>query len=494
VSDAIYALGDVLGCETPGSSTCVAQALVDLGCAHLILDARYASVEVVVALHGTVSLLASQLIWWAAVNRSVELSNHVECPEPWPNIPEGDYTALEAAAWLPGSSRTKMAIPDELHLPDAEGGLLRSDLVERIRAEPQRSVSALADAAIHGHTDLFSLAMGTPHTSFRPIDLFGLRFIAEAATDANVACLAAASAARIRLRIGQATDALERLDQAMSRTQYADPVHRALLIWAEALVQQEIGDESAAIARFEEAVVIVHNQRDLALLATLHRQWAEVLAERGRSEFAAHHFRLARGLYRQQGNVEGLSAALRGAAELAVMGQETISAEALFDQAEMTTTSDIEQANRLLGQVGLAIVQHSWERARRLLKRIERIGLQHPLALANLHRRLADVAFRSGDLVNASRESDTARGWYERAGKKASAARCVRLQGDVEALQNNLESALKLYRRAAHMHIRTGDWIGMHRTISHAREICDPDSAARLSRLSTELMMFGSAR
>ena len=160
----------------------------------------------------------------------------------------------------------------------------------------------------------------------------------------------------------------------------------------------------------------------------------------------------------------------------------------------MTTTSDMEQANRLLGQAGLAIVQHDWERARRLLKRTERIGLDHPLAHANRHRRLADVAFRSGDLVNASREAELARSGYERAGKKASAARCLRLQGDVESLQNNLESALKFYRRAAHIHIRTGDWIGMHRTISHAREICDPDTAARLSRLSTELMMFGSTQ
>jgi len=492
VSDAVFVIGHELNCEVPGRSTCVAEALAALGPMHLVIDARFASAELAVALHGTVSLLASQLTWWVAVHRPVDLPNHIACPETAPEVGDARVVNLDVAAWLPGSPRSATTVPEAFRLPDTERVLLRADLAERIRIESLRSPAALADGLIHTHAELFTLATGTPQGRVTPMDLFGLRFIAEAATDANVACLAAAAAARVRLQIGQFTEALERIDQAMSRTQYADPVHRALLMWAEALVQQTIGDESTSVARFEDALVIVHNARDLALLATLHRQWAESLAERGLSQKASQHFRMARGLYRQQGNGEGLCAALRGAADLAVVAKEVISAEALYDQAEMTTTTDIEQANRLLGQASLAITQREWERARLLLKRTARIGIDHPLVLGSLHRRLADVALRSQDCVNAREEAELARGFYERAGRPTAVARCLRLMGDAEALQGHVQDAIKLYRRAAHVHIRTGDWVGMHRTIAHARVLCDGEPSARLGRLSTELMMFGS--
>ena len=110
--------------------------------------------------------------------------------------------------------------------------------------------------AIGAHQDLFGLATGESFDAVDPSSLWGLRFIAESATDPNVACLAGAAAARVRLRIGQGPEALERLDQTLSRTLLADPVHRAMLLWAEALVYQEMGDASAA-ARFAEAAEAV---------------------------------------------------------------------------------------------------------------------------------------------------------------------------------------------------------------------------------------------
>ena len=433
VADAVYAVGYALGSTAPGRASGVGEAAA--GLRHLVIDARYATAPIIVGLQGSISVLAPKVTWWAAVSKTVPMPNHVACVEDTPPLEEALPPELELAAWLPGSPRAVLPISAALEQPDVPRRSLRSDAVERVHSHPQRSIASAADMAIGSHQDLFSLAMGSTSEAVDPDSLWGLRFVAESATDPNVACLAGAAAARVRLQIGQGPEALERLDQTLSRTLLADPVHRAMLLWAEALVFQEMGDAAVAAARFSEATEAVHNGRDLALLATMHRQWGDRLMTRGLLEGASTHLRTARGIYRRLGDEEGMSATLRGAADLAVLHREYVSAEALYEQAEMTTTTDLEQVNRVLGQLGLAVAQGAWERARALLGRVKRMGVSHPVVEANIDRREADLALRSGDWVSATQAALRASTGYSAAGETSAAARCWRIAGDAQALQ-----------------------------------------------------------
>ena len=223
----------------------------------------------------------------------------------------------------------------------------------------------------------------------------------------------------------------------------------------------------------------------------MHRQWGDRLMIRGLLEGASLHLRTARGLYRRLGDEEGMSATLRGAADLAVLHGEHVSAEALYEQAEMNTTTDIEQANRILGQLGLAVAQRAWERARALLGRMKRMGASHPVLKANLDRRRADLALRSGDWVSASQAAQRAARAYGASGEAAAAARCWRIAGDAEALQDSPADALALYKRAAYGQIRISDWVGMQITVKHASALCSEGVGRRLGKLSAELSMLG---
>ena len=491
-SDAVYALGYALGGAVPGRASGVGEAAAALR--HIIIDARYTTATVVMALQESISALAPQVVWWAAVPEPVSLPNHVACPEETPPLEEDLPPELELAAWLPGSPRAVLPISASLAQPDVSGRSLRSDAVRRVHAHPQRSIAAAADMAIGAHQDLFGLATGDAFAAVDPQSLWGLRLLAESATDPNVACLAGAAAARVRLQIGQGPEALERLDQTLSRALLADPVHRATLLWAEALVYQKMGESAVAAARFSEACEAVHNARALRLLATMHRQWGERLMTRGLRESASLHLRTARGLYRRLGDEEGMSATLRGAADLAVLHGEHVSAEALYEQAEMNTTTDFEQVNRVLGQVGLAVAQGAWERARVLLGRVKRMGVSHPVLKANTDRREADLALRSGDWVTALQAAQRAALAYSAAGEASAAARCWRIAGDAQALQGAAREALTMYRRAAHAQIRISDWVGMEITVRHAAALTSEDVGRQLSTLSAELSMLGGPR
>jgi len=491
VSDAVLILGHALKCETPGSAAAVADKLSRTDSAQIVLDARHVPAGLVIALHSNVSLLAPHQIWWAALRDPAPLPNHVSTPEPWPALPTDLAVDIDAAAWLPGSPRIAVNLSaDQLQI-DTARPCLRPDLAFQLRSQPRRSVGSVADAAIHTHRDLLVYAIGEISGRPDPMALFGLRLIAESATDPNIACLAAAAAARVRLMVGQPIDALARIDQALSRTTLADPVHRAILIWTEAIVQLGIGERALASARFEEAITVVHSQRDLNLLATMHRQWADAITARGLMRQAAEHYRTARGLYRRQGNHEGMSATVRGAADIAVCSGETLSAEALYDQADMSTTTDIEQANRLVGQAGLAIATRAWGTASALFGRLQRMQPTEPLILANIKRREADQAFHSGDLVSATQAAQDAQKLYAQAGATAAGARCKRLETDAAVLQGELKTALRGYRDAAHIQIKTGDWLGLQRTVEHMSHLCEPQTGLSIKKISAELVLLG---
>jgi tetratricopeptide (TPR) repeat protein len=472
----------------------VATALSDRSLHHLVVDARTVDPELVGAFHSMVSGLSHKTLWWVAIHEPESLANHVATNDPVPAIDEDLPAPIEAGVWFPNSPRVRLSLPPQLSAPDAPNGCLRPDVIAQLRKHPRRSLNAVVDGLILNHQDLFPAATEMTLGPLEPTELFGLRLIAEYATDDNVACLAAASAARIRLRYGQGTEALNRIDQALARTTRADPAHRALIVWAEAVVQLHLGDISRAEARFAEATALVQVSRDLSLLATIHRRWGDALTSRSLLTRASKQYRVARGLYRQRGDGEGISAALRGTADIAVAAGELFSAEALYDQAEMNTTTDEEQFNRQLGGIGLAISQRNWTRANKMLRRARNIGDPSSLTQANLNRREADAALRSGDAVSAQPTALASGKLFTDAGRPIASAASLRLQADAMAMQGELRHAFTLYSATIQAQSRAGDWTGLERTITRLvvleRSAGEESQAVELESIVQELSLF----
>jgi tetratricopeptide (TPR) repeat protein len=494
LADCTLVLGHALELALPGSSAAVATALSDRSLHHLVVDARTVDPELVGAFHSMVSGLSHKTLWWVAIHEPESLANHVATNDPVPAIDEDLPAPIEAGVWFPNSPRVRLSLPPQLSAPDAPNGCLRPDVIAQLRKHPRRSLNAVVDGLILNHQDLFPAATEMTLGPLEPTELFGLRLIAEYATDDNVACLAAASAARIRLRYGQGTEALNRIDQALARTTRADPAHRALIVWAEAVVQLHLGDISRAEARFAEATALVQVSRDLSLLATIHRRWGDALTSRSLLTRASKQYRVARGLYRQRGDGEGISAALRGTADIAVAAGELFSAEALYDQAEMNTTTDEEQFNRQLGGIGLAISQRNWTRANKMLRRARNIGDPSSLTQANLNRREADAALRSGDAVSAQPTALASGKLFTDAGRPIASAASLRLQADAMAMQGELRHAFTLYSATIQAQSRAGDWTGLERTITRLvvleRSAGEESQAVELESIVQELSLF----
>ena len=467
VADAILLTGHQIGVVCPGRTSSVASALASLPIDHIVWDGRNVSPDVIHAAHSAVTALTNELHSWVSAEHASDFAAAVATPNAPEPIAVELPTELDVLAWLPTSRRFQISVPPALQRPDAQKGRLRVDVLNQLRKAPRRSIGSIADEVIHHHQDLFPIAIGASIGNVLPQELFGLRLIAEYASDENVACLAAAASSALRVRFGQPADALERIDQGLRRTSYADPAHRSLLVWAEARVHLSMGDLPSAEARFVDATSLAHAARDLALLATMHRRWADALSGHGEHERAAGHYRSARALYRQHAHPEGVSAALRGSADQAVALGETLSAEVLYDQAEMHTTTDVEHANRLLGWAGLAIAQADWRRAKTHLDRAARTAPNEPLIQANCLRRRADLALRSGDPITAIELANQALQLYALWGFSGSSARCRRLCGDAEAIQGAYNSVMRHYREAIQEHMQGGDIRGAERTVEH---------------------------
>ena len=491
VADAILLTGHAIGLACPGRASSVAAALATMPIKHLVWDGRNVSPDVIHATHSALMALTQGLQSWASADMAVDFAASVSTPGE--STPPVDHLPadLDVLAWLSPNQRIQIPIPDELQRPDSVPGRLRIDVLENLKKHPRRSIGSIADQVIHHHQHLFAIAVGASISDVTPEDLFGLRLIAEYASDENVACLAAAAASALRVRFGQPADALERIDQGLRRTSFADPAHRSLLVWAESRVQLSMGDISTAEARFVDATSLAHAARDLGLLATMHRRWADALSAQGEHERAAAHYRSARSLYRQRASPEGVSAALRGSADQAIALGETLSAEALYDQAELQTTTDIEQANRLIGWAGLAIAQADWSRARTFLERANRTAPNNPLIQANCLRRKADLSLRSGDPITAIELAKDALQLFAEWGFNGASARCRRLCGDAEAIQGAHKNAMLHYRQAMQEHLQGGDKRGAERTAKHIvsllRSQKQDESAQRIEAIMHEL-------
>ncbi len=496
VADCVLATGTAMNLPVPGRTADVAAALGHLNLRDMVFDARTIAPELTVPLYAALSALSPQTRWWAAIHEPTPLPNHVPTSEVAEPIDiESLPATIEAGIWFPDSPRAQLNLPSALQRPDAPASLLRVDLFPILQSNPRRSLGAVVDSLVHSHNDLFSIATESQPDGIHASELFGLRLIAEYASDENVACLAGAAAIRCRLRVGQPTEAIERAEQVLARSNRADPAHRALVVWAEAVVQLHTGDNHRAQARFADAVALAEASRDKALLATMNRRWGDRLYARRLFNQASHRYRVALGLYRQQGDPEGACASLRGTADIAVAAGELLSAEALFDQAELNTTTAAEEVNRLLGRLTLSIAARQWDGVEQLKNRIRRIGIRTTTASAGLRRREADRALRNGDAVTAASEASIAEEQYEAAGEAAAAAGCIRLQADSAAAQGELNQALSLYRKAIDAQARCGDWLGLARTVEHLGHLDHSrgnlTEATEMMEISRDLMMMG---
>ena len=125
---------------------------------------------------------------------------------------------LDVLTWLSPNQRIQIPIPDELQRPDSVPGRLRIDVLENLKKHPRRSIGSIADQVIHHHQHLFAIAVGASISDVTPEDLFGLRLIAEYASDENVACLAAAAASALRVRAARGTKCQRRRPGAQIRS------------------------------------------------------------------------------------------------------------------------------------------------------------------------------------------------------------------------------------------------------------------------------------
>ena len=492
LADAILQVGWAINAQSPGSPVSVGAALAAKGNLTLAIDARTAGPEMVTALHNSLSTLTVSCNWLAASleeqpdrRQVITKSTHQQPPNEVP-------IEVELATVLPGSRRMAIQLSAPYQAVDAPPGFVNPHIVRHIKKHPRHSNAALAAMMIEQHQELMAIATGSVLNEIdSPMDIFGLRFIAEHGSDSNFSCFAAAAEARLRNCLGQSTEAFERIAQTVSQNLLADPAHRALLAWADAQLHLDLGDLPRAEQRFKDATQLVHMSRDLSLLSTMHRRWADTLASRFELRHAVENYQTARSLFRRRGDIEGMAATLRGSADLAVAAGETISAEALYDQAEMTTTTEIEQANRHLGWAGLFTAKGQLTRAKKFVEKAARVAGHSSLIIANCARRKADISIRSGDPITAALEAETARIFYAQHGHHAAAGHCMRMLGEAAALQGNIDEATNHYRRALNVQIRVGDMRGLHRTISHIvaieEELGDIEKAKAFRRISTRL-------
>jgi tetratricopeptide (TPR) repeat protein len=492
LADTVLQLGWAINAQSPGSPVSVGATLAAMGELTIAIDARTSAPELVTALYGSISTLAVSCTWMVATLEEQSDQVQVITANAAAPVPNEIPIDVELAAVLPDSQR--MAIPLEAiyQSTDAPSGCVAPHIVHQIRRHPRHSNAALCEHMVEKHQDLLSIATGSMVNEIEsPMDLYGLRFIAEHSSDSNFSCFAAAAEARLRNSLGQPTEAFERIAQNLSQNLLADPAHRALVAWADAQVHLDLGDIHRAEQRFKDATQLVHMSRDLSLLATMHRRWADTLTTRLELTHAIENYQIARALFRRRGDIEGMAATLRGSADLAVAAGETISAEALYDQAEMTTTSDIEQANRHLGWAGLFTAKGQLTRAKTFIEKAARVGARCTLITANCARRKADISIRSGDPITAAIEAESARSFYAQHGHHAAAGRCMRILGDAASLQGHTEEATSHYRRALNAQIRVGDMNGLQRTISHIvaleEELGDLDKAKAFRQIAARL-------
>ncbi|MDP6935411.1 MAG: hypothetical protein QGG40_20995, partial [Myxococcota bacterium] len=397
-----------------------------------------------------------------------------------PTAPPGllEAIALEAPALalleagLPSKALDKLDLDRTAsHLVSTTGShwALPTHLAAQVRSQHSLQPAHLATRWLHRLSPTLSLAVGDDLPGdAAPPDFITLRWMAEVLPNPHDACRVAAAAAHLLIRWGQATVACDLLETAERRNTRARPGARALLAWAEAHARLELGYGAEGKAAFHEAQRRMKEDTDIALEATLTRRWADALLLRGDARSAARHLQAARTLHRAARDSAGVTAALRGTGDCAVQLGETVSAEALYDQARGGPAPTTEHISLRLGQAGLFLSRGNLARARRLVEVAREEDGEGDILRGNLARREAELALRAEDADAAIAHSREAARRYGRAGLRVSVAQAGRLLADALASKGALADAARTYRKVIEIQVRLRDLTGLARTLEHA--------------------------
>ncbi len=503
IEDAVLVVGWAMGLLAPGSHLELGRALRKLRGPMILLDGRGMQEDLLHGLKKKLTPVTHEARWILVVDAGVAPTNSIgagvlgEAPSP----PFSDRLPIQAHAlgWLlagiPGAAEEAFSC----RVPGLNRQAIWPTAARHLRTQSTHSASRIADALGPEFQRHLQIGLGGPvPQGTLPADFFALRWIGRHASEVGHATMAIAAACRLALAWSMPGEANALIEEALPRTPSSDGTCQALLQWAHARVAMDTGDRTMADKRFEEATVSLRGERNLSLLACATRHWAELHATRGEPATAAQHLRSARALYRQLDNKAGVAATLRAAGDGAIASGETLSAEALFDQAQVDGGTPIEQVNLLLSQTTLAIARGEHHRSRTLLEAASKGAVGEPLLEANVRRRAADMAFREGDHERAESEVHAARFAYARLGEAASLARCTRLLGDIDAARGRLAEAALWYEEAIETQINIGDHRGLHRTLTHAatlEQVSGDDILAReLDRMASRLQPTQSPR
>jgi tetratricopeptide (TPR) repeat protein len=469
-ADRVLCLGRALGCVPPGEPSRVAAALAEDAPERIVLVGTSLPVA---GERSRLEALAPAAAW-------THLSWRTEGPA-------GDETdpAWTALAALPRGLPAMLGSGDDATRPSDPGR------IALVQPRPQPGDAPLAAVLVaellHGALRLAEDAPLPQTTTLS--DLFALRWLAAHHPSADMAARAAAATARVRLCWGQPAVAHATLRAATLRAAPASESARARLDQAEGDILAHLGDAAAAAAAYDRAAARLRGARDLPLLLRFTRRRAEHLLARGRPDAARPHLRTARALSRELADPLAGAAALRASGDAAAAAGESLGAEALYDQAASTPVPSGERANRLLGEISLALRRGELEQAGVLLSRLppDATGLTRAGAL----HRAAEHALHTGNVERAVRTASQAAQAFARAGALAGQARATRLSGDAHAAAGRSQAALGCYADALEVQVRGHDLAGARRTLDHAARVCDAggatEPAARLRALARDV-------
>lgn len=496
LNDARLLLGWALGLGQPGEPGAASAALAAHRDPLIIVDARGAPPDLCDHLRAHVSAGAVDTRWMIIVEGGLAPTNSIgarlsakDSATPMTNmLPRAAHALGWLLAGIPGSAKAAHSA----QVPGLQRQAIWPHDAEALRNGSQYSVSQIADALGAEFDRHLQIALGSPvPPDCQPADYLALRWIGHHATQPTLCAMAIAAAARLAQSWGLTQDAQSLLDTALPRTATTQGSCRAVLLWAQADRAMAQGDGETGQRFFEDATAALREERNLALLALVTRRWAERLYARGQTNAAALHLRNARTLYRQLGQPNGVAATLRGAADVAIISGETLSAEALFEQAEISTTSPVERINLLLSQATLSIARGDHAQATALLNQADSGAGDVTLLRANLHRRRADLTLRDGDHDTALEHARRALRLYTREGETASAGRAMRLIADIHGARGALRDAGEWYQRAIQAQVLNGDKDGLRRSLTHAAAleavVGDPTLTRELNRIAARL-------
>lgn len=330
-----------------------------------------------------------------------------------------------------------------------------------------------------------------------PRDILLLRLLAQhspsgsgSAEPDDVAVWSVAVGARLLLRSGQVGEArgFLRLVRATA------PAAAGLLRWVDGDALLALGDVLAARLAWAEAERHFQGVAEAGAAGTgwveLLLSSAEQLALRGHQQAAGTLVGRARGLAREAGDEQGVSASWRASASLAAAMGETLSAdqfllESLPPVMEMAASAAVRPAEPYATVLTRVAILTREGRTSEALRLLQGLSSDDPLPRANLVRRRAELLIREGANGRAARAAREAAALYASVGEHVSSAQSLRVAADALALSGRLEEAANLYIAVIALQVRVQDMAGLERSLLRAAivdEARGEDESARLRR------------